>query len=100
MTAGTLLLPKMADKPALLQAFAAHCRFGEGFGFNWDALWDSFNDWLEQQQMPLCLIINGAQVQQLDAAAWQQCRQILDDACASWPQFSYRLEAMPQQEQG
>lgn len=98
MITSTLLLPVVADKPALLQAFADHCSFGESFGFNWDALWDSLNDWLEQQQMPLCLIINGEQVQQLDSAAWQQCRQILDDACASWPNLSYRLEALPQQD--
>ena len=95
MTSSTLLLPAVADKPGLLQAFAAHCSFGEGFGFNWDALWDALNDWLEQQHMPFCLTIDGSQVQQLEHAAWQQCRQILDDACTSWPDFSYRLCRMP-----
>lgn len=97
MTTRTLLLPAIADKPALLQAFASHCSFTDDFGFNWDALWDSLNDWLEQQPMPLRLFINGQQVRQLDGCAWQQCRQILDDACASWPEFSYQLEAMPPQ---
>lgn len=95
MTTKFLLLPAIADKAGLLQAFATHCNFAAGFGQNWDALWDSLNDWLEQQAMPFCLVIDGCQVQQLDQHAWQQCRQILDDACDSWPGFSYRPEHMP-----
>lgn len=95
MTTSTLLLPALADKSGLLQAFAAHCRFTDGFGYNWDALWDSLNDWLEQQPMPLCLIIDGSQVQQLDSTDWQQCLQILSEARDSWPGFSYQLQQLP-----
>lgn len=90
-----LMLPPIADKAGLLQAFATYCDFTAGFGHNWDALWDSLNDWLAQQSMPFCLMINGQQVQQLDQHAWQQCRQILDDACSNWPGFSYQLKHMP-----
>lgn len=95
MSANSLILPAVADKDGLLQAFAAHCRFADTFGYNWDALWDSLNDWLEQQPMPLSLLVDGSQVRQLDHCAWQQCRQILDEAQGNWPGFSYQLVQLP-----
>lgn len=97
MNTCTLFLPATTDKSNLLQAFANHCQFGANFGHNWDAFWDSLNDWLEQQAMPCCLILDGSQIQQPDPASWQQCLGILDEARERWPNFSYRLENMPEQ---
>lgn len=95
MNTQTLLLPSMADKHGLLHAFARHCQFSIGFGNNWDALWDALNDWLALQSMPLCLQLDGSRLHQLDACAWQQCLNILDDACALWPEFDYCLSNLP-----
>lgn len=86
-----LHLPAYSDKQGLLHAFASQCGFGKGFGYNWDALWDALNDWLEQQPMPLCLVLDLSQVQKLDPDEWQICLDILQDAIGQWPHFCYLL---------
>ena len=93
MNHSLLLLPAHTDKANLLNAFAEHCQFGTYFGHNWDALWDSLNDWLAQQPMPLCLELDDSQLQSRDEAAWQQCQAVLEDARIEWPDFSYRIRS-------
>lgn len=95
MSRSTLQLPAVVDKDSLLQAFAGHCGFAEHFGYNWDALWDSLGDWLETQDMPLYLEVDGSRIRQLNAPDWQICQEILDDACAEWPEFTYHLTGWP-----
>lgn len=86
-------LPEQVNKDSLLAAFARTCDFNTEFGYNWDALWDALNDWLEAQRLPLTLVLEQSSVIHSEQQDWAICLEIMEELQQQWPGFEFLVRS-------